>query len=402
MKALLSALGVVAVLAAALGAGDAYAIYNRATFDRLASGTAHKPSATCSKLRQRHKPLPARCRKKAPPVPPPAPTPPAAPLTRAGTVAATIPIESPTFLRQLNGSLWVGSLRGTLTRVDPQTNAVTATVPIDCGVQETEGTAALAECPYLAFGAGRIWVSDFDKALIYLVDPDAAKVVTTLSTNDSKLTHHDCGPCDTPGDIGPEGIDFAAGSAWVANHHGGTIVRIDTATNKLVASIRVTHAGLGGPQFVATGAGAVWTTVPNRDSVVRINPLTNEVVANIPVGGDACGGTVLPTDDAVWVADCASQVTRIDPKTNTVVANVGLPRGASAYDLAVGFGSVWAVTNKGLLFRIDPATNTATGELMLTGAEGDTPVGGGVTVAFGSVWASTNGGNTLLRITPGQ
>src|SRR5207245_11623252 len=117
MKALLSALGVVAVLAAALGAGDAHAIYNRATFDRLASGTAHKPSVTCSKLRQRHKPLPPRCRKKALPVPPLAPTPPAAPLTRAGTVAATIPIKSPTFLRPLNGSLWVGSFRGTLTRV---------------------------------------------------------------------------------------------------------------------------------------------------------------------------------------------------------------------------------------------------------------------------------------------
>src|SRR5438105_14655259 len=111
MKAVLSALGVAAVLAAALAVGDANAIYRRATSERLAPGTAQRQTVRCSKLRQRHGPLPRRCkRKSSPPTAPIAPTPPSAPLPPAGTVSATIKIESPTFLRPLNGSLRVGSL----------------------------------------------------------------------------------------------------------------------------------------------------------------------------------------------------------------------------------------------------------------------------------------------------
>ncbi len=292
-----------------------------------------------------------------------------------GSVKTSIPIHGPTFLRQADGQLWVDSLGGVLSRVDPKTQRITATVRTPCR----------DECPYLSVGAGRIWVADFDANVVYLVDPRTAKLARTVRIPNGS----------------PEGVAFTPGSAWVANHHAGTVERIDTRTDRVLATIRVGPVGTGGPQTMAASADAVWAVVPNRGVVARIDPATDKVVARVPVDGTA-GGGVTATPDAVWVAGGAGDVTRVDPTTNRPVAHVKLPGGSLSFDVATGLGSVWVATFDAILYQVDPRTNRVVARLTLPKSPNLPRMGtkSQVTTAFGAVWATSHDGNTLLRITP--
>jgi streptogramin lyase len=91
--------------------------------------------------------------------------------------------------------------------------------------------------------------------------------------------------------------------------------------------------------FVLPAAGSIWTTDLALGRVVRVDPATNAVVARIPFAtrpfGLAFGA------GSVWVADRSQNVLgRVDPRTNRVVKRIRI--GFSPYGVAFGAGSVWA------------------------------------------------------------
>ena len=153
-------------------------------------------------------------------------------------------------------------------------------------------------------------------------------------------------------DIGgiPRDVAFGFGSVWVADAGTGSLIRVDTATNAIVARIAV-----GGARAVAAGAGAVWTANPAEDRVLRIDPATNSVVASIFVQQAA---TIAAGAEGVWAngqkALGEMRLARIDPATNTVsfLLDENLPGGP----VAVGGGYAWVRRGDDLL-QIDPATN---------------------------------------------
>jgi YVTN family beta-propeller protein len=92
------------------------------------------------------------------------------------------------------------------------------------------------------------------------------------------------------------------------------------------------------PSHVATGAGAVWITDQLDDRVARVDAATGKIVAFIRVGRGASGVTV--GAGSVWVANSLDgTVSRIDPRANRVVATVAVT--GSPRDVAVGAGAVW-------------------------------------------------------------
>jgi hypothetical protein len=148
----------------------------------------------------------------------------------------------------------------------------------------------------------------------------------------------------------PRDVAVGAGAVWVTVNdfdegepETHSLLRIDPATNEIVATIPVRSAG-----HIAVGAGAVWTIdyIEGSDTLVRIDPSSNRVVATIPVGYYAFD--VAAVDGAVWVtrdivgAGRSGEVIRIDPATNEVVARI-LVEGRIR-DVVVGEGGIWSWT----------------------------------------------------------
>jgi virginiamycin B lyase len=90
------------------------------------------------------------------------------------------------------------------------------------------------------------------------------------------------------------------------------------------------------------------------DQVVRIDTATNAIVARVTAGAGA--GWTAYDDTGVWVANgTAGTVSRIDPATSAVVATIAV--GQKPLDGDVVGGMVWIPTSDGDLYPIDATTN---------------------------------------------
>jgi YVTN family beta-propeller protein len=231
-------------------------------------------------------------------------------------------------------------------------------------------------------GAGAIWVPDSPGGEILRIDPATNAVVARIEAHAVEAVMLD-------------------GSLWAINESApdASLIRIDPAANTVVATFPVPGLALGSTRGLAAGAGSLWISDNRGQRVVRVDPQTGAVIATITVGHPT---QIVATAEAVWAVDLAARtVIRIDPTTNTRVATIVVEEGPNS--IALGAGSVW-VTNQdsGSVSRIDPTTNRVVatiylGPFHLGGAE-ESPFG--IAIDEHGVWVTDWDHPRLYRIDP--
>jgi hypothetical protein len=181
-----------------------------------------------------------------------------------------------------------------------------------------------------------------------------------------------------------------------------TLVRIDPATNKVNAAVKV---GLR-PSAAAASARHVWVYNEADPSVTEIDAATEAVrhttrLVAVPRHPDAFEGPVLAADAAgAWLIG-------VDPRGRSHLTRVfSGPRGKREYPLedepravAVGYGAVWVVTRgarSNQVLGIDPATGKVTKRIRFHHSNRID----GLTAGLGSVWVVASSTATLHRIDP--
>lgn len=149
-------------------------------------------------------------------------------------------------------------------------------------------------------------------------------------------------------------IAVGEGAVWVRSFWDSTVSRIDPATNEVVATINlklpfaVCESCPGGSDFhpydMAVGEGALWV-VTARGALARIDPATNRVAATIRLPGNSTG-EIAVGEGAVWITEGVLGLYRLDPATNDITSRIAIDdppeRRLSVEGVAVGGGSVWA------------------------------------------------------------
>ena len=131
--------------------------------------------------------------------------------------------------------MWVSNdSSDTLVRIDPSTNSVVQTIPIE------------ARAYALALDGDSLWVTSFEDDAVIRVDTASGKVAERLSAPK------------------PTGIAVGADGVWVVLHRADSVLRIVPATRKIVATIA--YEGRGPDELcgrcienVVVADGAVWT-----------------------------------------------------------------------------------------------------------------------------------------------
>jgi virginiamycin B lyase len=201
-----------------------------------------------------------------------------------GKVEATLPFEVPQSeggLATGAGSVWVMTdAKGTLTRIDPDTNKAVAEIYV------APGSYAVA------FGEDAVWVTSTEKSVLTRVNARTNVVEQTIPV----------GPR-------PRFLTVGEGSVWTINQGDGSISRVDVKTNKVVATIEAGIPGGGGE--IAVGDGSVWVT-SFEYPITRIDASTNKVVQQFyGDGGDA----IRFGHGSVWLSNLrAANVWRLDPR----------------------------------------------------------------------------------------
>jgi streptogramin lyase len=178
----------------------------------------------------------------------------------------------------------------TVVRIDPATNAVTATYPL--------GHVAGA----LSYGHGALWATSPADGLLLRIDPQNGAVTTAVSDLPAPISvatgagsvwvvlYGPDGPAPSPGDPALLRYDPATGETTlldIGSSPGGAadivaaddavwvrgsdpfIVRLDPANGEIVWA--VSHRGMGDGS-IGLSAGGLWATSVDRDSVWRVDP----------------------------------------------------------------------------------------------------------------------------------
>ena len=204
-------------------------------------------------------------------------------------------------------SLWVGTLEGSVFRVEPSTDVV--------------------ESSWTLPNAGESTVFDFDQGAGWLAaGPDtifagSSRAISRIDPSTSRLRPQESAVW------GP--MDYGFGSLWVL---GRELERLNATTMRRVSTVELAS----GYTDLATGFGSVWIADDEGRAVLRIDAVQEAIVRTYDLVGSALGVAV--GADAVWASSEDGTVARIDPESDDV-ANVrvgGAPRG-----LDVAAGAVW-------------------------------------------------------------
>jgi YVTN family beta-propeller protein len=169
------------------------------------------------------------------------------------------------------GSVWVASdnKAGKVSRVDPATNKVIATITVSPGTW------------YLAFGFDAVWVVSSESGTIQKIDPATNTVVKT-----TKLGKE------------PAFLTAGEGAVWVQEQGDGTVARIDPESGDVTGRVKI------GPVLkygdIDTGAGSVWLRTTEDQTLVAIDPQTLAIKAR--VGKAEGSGALRFTSAGLWTS----------------------------------------------------------------------------------------------------
>jgi virginiamycin B lyase len=276
------------------------------------------------------------------------------------------------------GSLWVGAWPDReVVRIDPRSNRVTARFP--AGGRNPAG---------LAVDAATIWVVHPDTDEVVRLDPGTGRVVARITLGPLPFQF-------APGDrrFLPSLVAVGAGAGWVASGRGA-VARIDPASNRVVAVIKLPPEG---PEGIAVAGRVVWVAEGGH-GVARIDAATNRLLRTVRL--DLQADRVAADGGTIWVGgpstdpsfEAAGGVARIDAATGRVreVVPSGLPTG-----LAAGVGAVWITERDaagGALECIAPGASPSS----MSGL----PAVGELAVGGGAVWAADRRGSLVYRLDP--
>lgn len=223
-----------------------------------------------------------------------------------------------------------------------------------------------------AIGSGAIWVPNTGDGTLSRIDPGSNRVVATIRIGDPQafyqrscaaygsvhsfmVTTFDIRLCDLP-----SAVAAAPNAVWVLRNDARSLGRIDPASNRIVATVPLGAA----PWDLAASSTAVWVTSFLEDQVIRIDPQTNRVVRRFQGFSHGPSGIAISGNDVWVVSTFGAAVTRIDAARDAIAAVIPIScpgtclAGPRPLAIALTPDAVWVRDEgDGTLSRIDPASN---------------------------------------------
>ena len=176
---------------------------------------------------------------------------------------------SPSGIAVDESGVWVANNDdGTVSRIDPATEEVVATIEI--------GPIGLSDV--VVAGDGSVWVAAFEDGLVYRIDPEANEVASD------------------PVSVGASAWRMAAGegAVWSVDPEGGTVSRMAVETSE----VETVEVGTN-PAAIASAEGWLWVADASDGTLYRIDPVSSEATKTVRVEG-------IPVDlswgaEALWV-----------------------------------------------------------------------------------------------------
>ncbi len=227
-----------------------------------------------------------------------------------------------------NGVWVVGHRSGIVTRIDPTTNEVAATIDVPVPGCVPGGCSGLT---FIGADRRSVWVANMETLSWVHIDPRTNEIVGSVPAP---------ALVDTLAPPLLDGSDMWA----VLDRAAGAIARVSGRTHEVTKTIAVDApvfevlARQGHDLWVATSDPATGAA-----NLRRYDTRTGEVVLDVPdpIGGRTISYRGLIAGGDLWVSpNLTTRVVRIDGETGGTVADLDFGSGIAAY-LGTGDGAVW-------------------------------------------------------------
>jgi hypothetical protein len=290
----------------------------------------------------------------------------------AAALSAGTPISVPSQFRTLGvasgtGAVWTTDGSATLSRVDPASQSIVASVPIpDANIVVAAG--------------GSIWVVGSNSKATR-VDAATNEVISTV-----------------PVARDPTGVAIGLGSLWIAGRNSQTLTRVSLATGKVVAQLKTPDIA----RYVAIVNGALWVSANDTPTLWELTPagkLLRSIDLSDTVNGMAATGRTL------WLLGSTNnRLVKINTARRKVAGYVAIPKSDGFFGyggaIAADESSVWAATLTHVL-RVDAASRKIVGAVAVGSHPAHDPAGlSSITVGPAGVWVGDADGKTIVPLTP--
>jgi DNA-binding beta-propeller fold protein YncE len=110
------------------------------------------------------------------------------------------------------------------------------------------------------------------------------------------------------GDPDLDAVAIGSGALWTTSFYGGTLLKVDPASRKVIQRIRLGGEGSG----VLVRGGTVWASVYDAGLVVRVDAASGRIVQRIRVGTKP--RDIVFDGTNIWVVNQGSStISRITP-----------------------------------------------------------------------------------------
>jgi YVTN family beta-propeller protein len=246
------------------------------------------------------------------------------------------------FAPTVNKIYVANSTDGTVTVLNPETNAVSATV--------TVGTLP-GYCIYCPSN-DRVYIQNQNSSNVTVLNPQTNAILATVTVGANQKQG-----CYAP----------TVDKIFIPNWGSDTISVIDCVNNTVVATVALTYSVYG--SSYCPSSDRVYISYAAMGQVLVLNPTTYVVQNTITVGTQPADSCYCPTQDRIYISNSGSNnVSVIDCKNNTVIATIAV--GTTPYAIAYDPGCDRIFVRNGgssNISVINPSTNTLVTTLAVTG-----------------------------------
>ena len=222
-------------------------------------------------------------------------------------------------------------------------------------------------CSGIATGFDSIWVPSCEGQSLMRIETKTGKITATIATGVADIH---------------SGIAATADSIWLFTDNRGTLSSIDPEQNQVVGEMRLSPDCAN----LLSAESSLWVTCPSDNRLVRISPAKHVVEKRIEVSPGP--GAIAFGDGSIWILSVKEgKIDRLDPKTNKIIKTIDLVTPGVAGELAFSDGFLWVSQPGFPLTRID---TTAEKERVAQQFRGEG--GGMIATQTGAIWITTPGG----------
>jgi len=158
-----------------------------------------------------------------------------------------VDVPNATAVLDFDGSLWVTNpAQGEVTRIDPATGKVLATVAVESSSRPST----------MAGGEGAVWVVDGTRGIVSRIDATSNRVTVRIPTENAS------------------GVAVGEGGVWVTSSKKGTVTEYDLQGSRVIRSVRVARTA---DSIVVTN-GSVWVGSFSDGTVSRLDPASGKIM----------------------------------------------------------------------------------------------------------------------------